>query len=133
MLAVRRCIPQVQGAFFRQLGSSCQSNGLEEFVDLHGEFGKEPEHIGRAWEACELRTKSFEDLHKLWYVLLKERNFLLSEKLRYRRVNMEMPRNDRIKMVRKSMGRIKQTLAQRALADTDPKRARELNQKINAL
>eukprot|EP01024_Parvocaulis_polyphysoides_P067677 TRINITY_DN8114_c0_g2_i1.p2 TRINITY_DN8114_c0_g2~~TRINITY_DN8114_c0_g2_i1.p2 ORF type:complete len:150 (-),score=16.58 TRINITY_DN8114_c0_g2_i1:304-705(-) len=132
MLCSIRFLSTAQAGLVRQFGSSCSCKGLEEFVDLHGEFGKEPEHIGREWTACELRLKSFEDLHKLWYVLLKERNFLLSEKLRYRRVNMEMPRNDRIKMVRKSMGRIKQTLAQRAFADPDPKRARELKQKIDA-
>ena len=34
---------------------------------------------GKSWKAEFLRIKSSEDLHKLWYVMLKEKNKLISD------------------------------------------------------
>merc|ERR1719198_1833844 len=93
------------------LGSA--RTGLEEFYDTKHQLAMAEPVAGRAWLASELRRKSFEDLHKLWFVLYKERNMLLTEQARARRHGMRLARLDRKRMVQKSMARIKAVLADR--------------------
>jgi large subunit ribosomal protein L47 len=77
---------------------------------------KEPVSVGRPWGMVELRGKSFDDLHKLWYVLLKERNALETERLLGMAKGVRMVNPQRRKKVRLSMARIKVTLGERTRA-----------------
>ncbi|KIY63119.1 MRP-L47-domain-containing protein [Cylindrobasidium torrendii FP15055 ss-10] len=74
--------------------------------------------LGRAWLAPELRLKSFEDLHVLWYVLLRERNLLQTQQYELRRQGLKAAAHFgwRKKDVRKGMARIKYVLNERRLA-----------------
>eukprot|EP00475_Leptophrys_vorax_P032565 TRINITY_DN5041_c0_g2_i1.p1 TRINITY_DN5041_c0_g2~~TRINITY_DN5041_c0_g2_i1.p1 ORF type:complete len:389 (+),score=109.10 TRINITY_DN5041_c0_g2_i1:53-1168(+) len=83
--------------------------GLEEFRD------RSEDVVGRPWKASELRLKSFDDLHKLWYVLLKERNMLLSVRHECIKRSQEMPNPERVYMVKLSMARLKTVLGERSI------------------
>ncbi|CAG8439360.1 12074_t:CDS:2 [Funneliformis mosseae] len=77
---------------------------------------------GRAWTASELRRKSFEDLHKIWYVLLKERNLLATMWSEAKRWNKTYDQlwieafRERTFKCQKSMARIKHVLSERRVA-----------------
>ena len=62
-------------------------------------YGPLCDATGRSWSAEDLRRKSWDDLHKLWYVLLKERNLLLSERDRYKSAGQIMPNGRRMTKV----------------------------------
>merc|ERR1712029_99629 len=74
---------------------------------------REAERVGRSWSVKELRRKSYDDLHKLWLVLYKEKNMLLTETNLARRHGYDLIQPDRRKKVRKSMGAIRHVLGER--------------------
>lgn len=86
---------------------------LEEFRDPVPREKRAKELVGRKWSVKELRRKNFEDLHKLWLVLYKERNMLLTERQISRRRNIIFPQPERFRKVQKSMGAIKYVLNER--------------------
>ncbi|KAF8798950.1 MRP-L47-domain-containing protein, partial [Phlegmacium glaucopus] len=75
---------------------------------------------GRPWFASELRNKSFKDLHTLWYVCLREKNLLATQKEEVRRMgvtNSELQvSGEKVRNCRKTMARIKAVLNERRLA-----------------
>ncbi|MBE7180692.1 MAG: hypothetical protein INR71_05700 [Terriglobus roseus] len=79
-------------------------------------------HTGRAWTVEELRGKSFEDLHGLWWVCLIERNRIATNKAERIRLkagygNYEADQRD--KAVRDTMRGIKACLLERWYAFED--------------
>ncbi|CAK9169384.1 unnamed protein product [Ilex paraguariensis] len=109
-------------------------NSLEQFFEADRSPDEDkPVVYGRSWKASELRLKSWDDLNKLWYVLLKEKNMLMSQRQMLHAQNLRFPNPERIPKVRKSMCRIKHVLTERAIEDPDPRRSAEMKRMINAL
>ncbi|XP_076009087.1 large ribosomal subunit protein uL29m [Genypterus blacodes] len=100
----------------RFLHSSSSYRGLDEFFDLPDNWGESTVKSGAPWTAKQLRTKSNEDLHKLWYVLLKEKNLLLTLEQEARRHRVQMPSPERLNKVEQSMTRLDTVVQEREAA-----------------
>ncbi|GAB1611265.1 39S ribosomal protein L47, mitochondrial-like [Argonauta hians] len=101
----------LQPARFLHTTRPCQ--GLMEFFEDESNWGKENIKTGRPWLLPELRLKSNEDLHKLWYILLKERNMLLTMEVEYARAAELFPNPERLFKVDESMQNILEIVAER--------------------
>ncbi|XP_058801495.1 large ribosomal subunit protein uL29m [Phymastichus coffea] len=87
--------------------------GLEEFFDVEKNWSKSKIQTGRSWKKDELRIKSNEDLHKLWYVLLKERNMLMTMEHAYNEAYELFPSPERIDKVLDSMDNLEAVVRER--------------------
>src|SRR3989338_9193228 len=103
-------------------GAGCQyqGRGVELFWQPVKGTIAEGGGVGRAWSARELRGKSFEDLQKLWVVLLQEKNRLLTERQAFRSNNQPWPTPSRLWKVKKSMARLKLVVHERKRHTTGP-------------
>ena len=63
-------------------------------------------NFGRSWYEDELKLKSGEELHKLWYVLLREKNSILADSNLMKRTQHEQMPSDRINTIKTSMDRL---------------------------
>ncbi|XP_075412191.1 large ribosomal subunit protein uL29m [Tenrec ecaudatus] len=97
----------------RFLHSTLARKGLEEFFDDPKNWGQENVKSGASWTCQQLRNKSNEDLHKLWYVLLKERNMLLTLEQEAKRQSLPMPSPERLEKVVDSMDALDKVVQER--------------------
>ncbi|XP_014770092.1 39S ribosomal protein L47, mitochondrial [Octopus bimaculoides] len=97
----------------RSLHTTPPCSDLMEFFDDKKNWGKETILTGRPWHLAELRLKSNEDLHKLWYILLKERNMLMTMEAEYIRRAELFPNPERLFKVDESMQNILEIVAER--------------------
>ncbi|XP_012288631.1 39S ribosomal protein L47, mitochondrial [Orussus abietinus] len=87
--------------------------GLMEFFDDRKNWGKQEVKVGRSWRLDELRIKSNEDLHKLWYVLLKEKNMLLTMEHACTEEYEIFPNPERIDKIKESMSNLEAIVRER--------------------
>ncbi|XP_061594345.1 39S ribosomal protein L47, mitochondrial [Cololabis saira] len=101
---------------YRAVHTTISRRGLEEFFDAPESWGESTVKSGAPWTAKQLRTKSNEDLHKLWYVLLKEKNMLLTLEQEAKRQRVQMPSPERLKKIDRSMIRLQTVVEEREIA-----------------
>jgi len=91
-------------SFYRD---SDKLNALTEFsLKIQTDEAGKKIATGRSWSADELRFKSSEDLHKLWYVLLKEKNAMASDNQLKRKIYGKIGPQGRMSKCRVSMARV---------------------------
>ncbi|XP_063410682.1 large ribosomal subunit protein uL29m-like [Mytilus trossulus] len=96
--------------------TSSKNYDLMEFFDDRANWKEKEIKTGRPWNIEELRIKSNEDLHKLWYVLLKERNMLFTMEQIYDDEVLTVPNPERKWKVDESMRNIVEVIQERERA-----------------
>jgi len=104
---------QTKKIVFSSIHCSSARRDLSEFFEVDKFRGEKAVRVGREWRKDELRLKSNTDLHKLWYILLKERNMLLTMQDAYKDEFVAMPNPERIDKVELSMEHLEEVVRER--------------------
>lgn len=97
----------------RLFQTTSSRRALEEFFDDPKNYGEFTVKSGRPWSIDELRLKSNSDLHKLWFVLYKERNMLYTMKEACDEALEAFPSPERIDKVEVSMANLENVVRER--------------------
>jgi len=106
------------GKTMRRRIDDYDSTGRGTFVRVAVEPRDQVRSIsGRSWSAAELRRKSFHDLHTLWYLVLRERNLLATQRAELGRLLLPPSQQElireRIRKCKKTHARIKLVMSER--------------------
>ncbi|XP_012221661.1 large ribosomal subunit protein uL29m [Linepithema humile] len=105
-----RSTPALHCAFIH---ITLKRHDLMEFFDDPKHWAKNEVKVGRSWRKDELRLKSNSDLHKLWFVLLKERNMLMTMEEASKEANEVFPNPERLDKVEDSMNNLEMVVCER--------------------
>ncbi|XP_046669686.1 39S ribosomal protein L47, mitochondrial [Homalodisca vitripennis] len=106
-------LPSLHVVFAKPLSTTNPRHDLMEFFDDKKNWGEDTIRVGRSWRKDELRIKSNSDLHKLWYVLLKERNMLMSMEHECKEAFEVFPNPERLDKVKESMHNLEEVVIER--------------------
>lgn len=99
---------QSQHQYKRLLHTTIQVNGLSDFFTNQQVYP-----VGRSWGVSECRLKSSDELHKLWFILIKERNMLYTYRHICDKYKITMKGTDRLWKIKSSLTSIKFVLGER--------------------
>ncbi|CAK9298778.1 unnamed protein product [Gordionus sp. m RMFG-2023] len=88
-------------------------SNLMEFFDIPENWDKTDIKHGKSWLKEDLRIKSNQDLHKLWFILYKEKNMLLTMQSECKRINKLFASPERIDKVEESMANLENVVQER--------------------
>lgn len=110
-----KCVPRSSSAVCPCLyfHGTAVKHDLMEFFDDKKNWGESEVKVGRSWKKEELRIKSNSDLHKLWFVLLKEKNMLLTMEHECKEQTELFPNPERIDKVEESMNNLEAVVRER--------------------